>query len=100
LFISSIFLDGYAIPTAHQYREMLLDEAEKLYNKISKDFTNKTISDAAILSESSSPLSLLPQSDDDEKEQRSYAFQRSTGDANKTYVYREEHTFIQSEEFR
>jgi hypothetical protein len=52
---------------AKVYTDMLLDEAEKLYNKIAKDFTNKTISDPAILSESASSLSLLPQSDDDEE---------------------------------
>jgi hypothetical protein len=78
--------------------QMLLDESEKLHNKIRKDFANKTINDPAILSQSSSLLSLLPRSDDEEKEQlRSHAFQRSTGDANKIYIYREEHTFIQSE---
>jgi hypothetical protein len=84
---------------AKVYTDTLLDESEKLYNKIVKDLTNKTINDPAILSQSSS-LSLLPQSDDDEEEKeqlRSHVFQRSTGDANKTYVYREEHTFIQSE---
>jgi hypothetical protein len=63
-------------------------------------YTNKTISEAAVPSQSSSPaLSLLPQSDndDEEKQIRSHVFQRSTGDANKTYMYRKEHTFIQSE---
>jgi hypothetical protein len=82
------------------YADMLLDEAEKLYSKMVKDFTNKTINDPAILSQSSSSsLSLLPRSDNDEekKQIRSHVFQRSTGDTNKTYLYREEHTFIQSE---
>ena len=40
------------------YTDTLLDEAEKLYSKMVKDFTNKTISDPAILGESSSMLSL------------------------------------------
>jgi hypothetical protein len=38
---------------------------------------------------------LLPQSDDEEKQQ-SNALQRATG-ANLTYIYREGHTSIQSE---
>jgi hypothetical protein len=81
------------------HTQELLDESEKLlYNKMRKDFTNKTISNAAILSKSSSSLSLLPQPYDDEAKQ-SHDFQRSTGDTNRTYIYREEHTFIQSEEF-
>jgi hypothetical protein len=33
----------------------------------------------------------------EENQLRSHIFQRSTGGANKTYVYREEHTFIQSQ---
>jgi hypothetical protein len=43
---------------AKVYTEMLLDEAEKLYSKMVKDFTNKTVNDPAILGESSSPSSL------------------------------------------
>jgi hypothetical protein len=37
---------------AKVYTDTLLDEAEKLYCKMVKDFTNKAISDAAILGES------------------------------------------------
>ena len=87
-------------PSQHYYTKVytdtLLDEAEKLYNQIAKDFTNKTINDAAIEGESSS---LLPSSEPSlvalSDTQKNYTPQRSVA-----YTYRkqeEEHTFIQSE---
>jgi hypothetical protein len=94
----SLSPDYYYTNREETYEKILLDKSEELYNKIVEDLANKTISDAAILSQSLSPLSLLPRSDDDEeKQQRSHVFQRSTGDANKAYIYREKHTVIQSE---
>ena len=61
-----------------------------------EDLTNMTISDATILNQSLPQLSLLPQSDDEEEEKqlRSHVIQRSTGDTNKTYIYREEYTYV------
>jgi hypothetical protein len=44
---------------------MLLDEAEKLYSKIAKDFTNKTISETVEIESQSSSFLMLPQSADD-----------------------------------
>jgi hypothetical protein len=79
---------------AKVYTDTLLDEAEKLYNKMVKDFTNKILSDAAaILSQSSllpSPSSVILSDTQNE-----YTPQRSA--AAYTYTKEEEHTFVQSE---
>ena len=55
---------------ANVYTDMLLDEDEKFCNKLVKDFTNKTIIDAAAIESETSSLSLLPQSDDEEENQQ------------------------------
>jgi hypothetical protein len=57
----------YYTNSEETYEKILLDESEELYNKMVEDLANKTISDVAILSQSLSPLSLLPRSDDDEE---------------------------------
>jgi hypothetical protein len=79
---------------------MIVDEAEKLYNKIVKDSINKTVQElkstdaTASDSKSSLSLSLLPQKElpDVQKD--------STQKIAAAYTYRkeEEHTFIQSED--
>jgi len=73
---------------------MLIQEADKLYNKLAKELVDKIISDCVISISSSLPL--LPPPDEDEQQQ-SHVFQRPRA-VNKTYIEREEHTFIQSEE--
>jgi hypothetical protein len=71
--------------------DMLLDEAEKLYNKLTKEMVNTTITDYA-----SSILSSLPMlSQSDEKEQQSHP--RQTTATNQSYMHTEEHKFIRSE---
>ena len=46
---------------------MLLEEAEKLYNKLAKDLVDETITDY-VFSTSSSSLSLLQQSDEEQQQ--------------------------------
>jgi hypothetical protein len=65
---------------------MLLEEAEKLYDKLAKDLVDETITDYAF-STPSSLLPLLPQSEE-----------RQSGLlANQTHMHTEEHSFTQSE---
>jgi hypothetical protein len=64
---------------------MLLDEAEKLYNQMARDFTNKTISETVEIESQSSSFLMLPQSADDEAKQQNHVFQRPT-EANRTYT--------------
>jgi hypothetical protein len=68
---------------------ILVDEAEKLYNNLVKDCTNKVITDCTF---SKSSLPLLPPSSEQQSHTRS-----SPTAANQTHTYGEERTFIQSE---
>ena len=71
------------------YIDMLLEEAEKLYNKLAKELGDEIISDYAS-STSSSLLPLLPLSE----ERQSHP---TTTTTNQTQMLAEEHTFSQSE---
>jgi len=72
------------------YIDMLLEEAEKLYNKLAKELGDEIISDYAS-STSSSLLPLLPLSE----ERQSHPTTTTT--TNQTQMLAEEHTFSQSE---
>ena len=69
---------------------MLLEEAEKLYNKLSKELVDESISDYA-----SSILSSLPmlQTPSDEKEQQP----KQTTAPIQSHMHAAEHRFIRSE---
>jgi hypothetical protein len=73
------------------YIFVLIEEAEKLYNKLPKELGDESIGDCAF-STSSSSLPVLSQSDEKNK---SHA--RQTTAANQSYMHTEEHRFIQSE---
>jgi hypothetical protein len=75
---------------------MIVEEAEKLYNKVIKDCTNKVIT-GCTFSKSSLPssLRLLPPSNE---QQQSHMRSSPTAAVNQTHTCREENTFIQSEE--
>jgi hypothetical protein len=70
------------------YADMLLEEAEKLYNKLAKELVAEIISYYASSTSSSSSLPLVPQF---EKLQR-----HPTKAANQTHVHTEEHRFSQT----
>ena len=78
--------------------DVLLEEAEKLYNKLAKDCINKTVESIKTTNEASdsesSKLSSLP------RKELSDIQKDSTQKLAADYTYRkgEEHTFIQSEE--
>ena len=74
------------------YIDMLIEEAEKLYNKLAKELGDEFRSDYAY-SISSPSLPLLSPSD--EKERQSHP--RQTTAAIQSYMYTEEHKFVQSE---
>ena len=73
------------------YTDMLLEEAEKLYNKLAKELGDEIISDYASSTSSASLLPLLPQP----VEQQSHP--TTTNAANQTHMHTEEHGFSQSE---
>ena len=76
---------------SQDYIDVLIQEAEKLYNKLTKEMVNTTITDYA-----STILSSLPMlSQSDEKEQQSHP--RQTTAANQRYMHPEAHRFVQSE---
>jgi hypothetical protein len=72
---------------------VIVDEAEKLYNKVVKDCINKAVIIDRPFNKPSS-LPLLPPSN---AEQQSH-MRSSPIAVNKTHTYEQEHTFIQSEE--
>jgi hypothetical protein len=70
---------------------MLLEEAEKLYNKLTEELGDEITSDYAS-STSSSLLPVLPSTE----EQQSHPAAATTA-ANQTHMHTEEHGFSQSE---
>jgi hypothetical protein len=76
----------------YDYISMLLEESEKLYDKLAKELGDESISDYTF-SITSSSLPLLSPSD--EKEQQSHS--RQTTAANQSYMHTAEHRFVQSE---
>jgi len=72
------------------YTDMLLEEAEKLYNKLAKELGDEIISDYASSTSSASLLPLLPQP----VEQQSHP--TTTNAANQTHMHAEEHRFSQT----
>ena len=75
---------------SQDYIDMLLEEAEKLYNKLVKELVDESITDYAF-STSSLLLPLLPPPE----ERQSHP--RKTTAANQTHMHTEEHRFTQSE---
>jgi len=75
---------------AQAYTDMLLEEAEKLYNKLAKELGDEIISDYASSTSSASLLPLLPQP----VEQQSHP--TTTNAANQTHMHAEEHRFSQT----
>jgi hypothetical protein len=71
---------------------MLIEESEKLYTSLIKEWEDKIITDYTF-SITSSSLPLLSPSD--EKEQQSHP--RQTTAANQRYMHPEAHRFVQSE---
>jgi hypothetical protein len=71
------------------YIDMLLEEAEKLYNKLVKKLVDETITDYAF-STSSSLLPVLPPFEERESDP-------TTAATNQTHMHTEEHRFSQSE---
>ena len=76
---------------SQDYITMLLEESEKLYNKLAKGLVDESISDYAF-SISSSPLPLLSQSDE-----KNEGNPRQTTEAIQSYMHKEEHRFVLSE---
>ena len=74
---------------SHAYTDMLLEEAEKLYNKLAKELVDESISDYTS-NTSSSLLPLLPPPEERESNPTTTA-------ANQTHMHTEEHGFTQSE---
>ncbi|HET7285443.1 MAG TPA: hypothetical protein VFI70_12235 [Nitrososphaeraceae archaeon] len=72
---------------------MLIEESEKLYTSLIKEWVDKIITDYTF-STTSSSLPLLSPSD--EKEQHSHPRQ-TTAANNQCYMHTEEHRFVQSE---
>jgi hypothetical protein len=68
---------------------VLLEEAEKLYNKLVKELVDESISDYAF---STSSLPVLSQSDE-----KNESHPRQTTAANQSYMHTEEHRFVRSE---
>jgi hypothetical protein len=77
---------------SQDYISMLIEESEKLFNSLIKEWEDKIITDYTF-SITSSSLPLLSPSD--EKEQQSHP--RQTTAANQSYMHTEEHRFTQSE---
>jgi len=76
------------------YISMLLEESEKLYNKLAKERVDEITTDYTFsITSSSSSLPLLSPSD--EKEQQNH--QRQTTEAIQSYMHTEEHRFVRSE---
>jgi hypothetical protein len=75
------------------YISMLIEEAEKLYNKIAKELGDEIRSYYAYSMLSSSSIPLLSPSD--EKEQQIHP--RQTTASNQSYMHTEEPRFIRSE---
>ena len=71
------------------YADMLLEEAEKLYNKLVKKLVDETITDYAF-STSSSLLPVLPPFEERQSDP-------TTAATNQTHMHTEEHRFSQSE---
>jgi len=71
------------------YTDMLLEESEKLYNKLSKELVDESISDYDFSTASSLLLPLLPSP----VERQS----NPTTTTNQTHTHTEEHRFTQSE---
>jgi hypothetical protein len=72
------------------YTYVLIEEAEKLYNKLAKELGDESISDYAFSTSPSFPV--LSQSDEKNK-----SHSRQTTAAIQSYMHTEEHRFIQSE---
>ena len=72
------------------YRDMLIEEAEKLYNKLAKEWIGEIIIDSSSILSSSLPV-LSPS---DEKEQ---SHPSQTTAANQSHMHVAEHRFVQSE---
>jgi hypothetical protein len=72
------------------YTSMLLEEAEKLYDKLAKELVDESISDYAYNILSSLPL--LPPANEEQQ-----GHPRQTTAANQSYMHTEEHKFIRSE---
>jgi len=70
--------------------DVLLEEAEKLYNKLVKELVDESISDYAFSTSSSLPV--LSQSDE-----KNESHPRQTTAANQSYMHTEEHRFVRSE---
>jgi len=78
---------------SQDYISMLIEESEKLYTSLIKEWEDKIITDYTF-STTSSSLPLLSPSD--EKEQQGHPRQ-TTAANNQRYMYPEEHRFVQSE---
>jgi hypothetical protein len=76
---------------SQDYISVLIEEAEKLYNKLAEELGDESISDYAF-SISSSSLPVLSQSDD-----KNESHPRQTTAANQSYMDTAEHRFVQSE---
>jgi hypothetical protein len=76
---------------SQDYISMLIEEAEKLYNKLAKELGDESISDYAF-STSSSSLPVLSQSDE-----KNESHPRQTTESIQSYMHTEEHRFVQSE---
>jgi hypothetical protein len=77
---------------SHAYTDMLLEEAEKLYNKLAKELGDEIVSDHAYSTSSSSLLPLLPPT-----EERQSHPTTTTAATNQTHTHTEEHRVSQSE---
>ena len=73
------------------YTDMLLEETEKLYNKLAKELVEESITDYASSTASSSLLPLLPPPEERQSDPITTA-------ANQTHMHTEEHRFTQSDD--
>ena len=74
---------------SQDYIDVLIQEAEKLYNKLTKELGDEIIIDYAF---GTSSLSVLSQSDE-----KNESHPRQTTAAIQSYMHTEEHKFVQSE---
>ena len=74
---------------SQEYIDVLIQEAEKLYNKLAKELGDESIIDYAF---GTSSLSVLSQSDEENE-----SHPRQTTAAIQSYMHTEEHKFVQSE---
>ena len=74
---------------SQDYISMLIEEAEKVYNKLTKELVDESVSDYAF---STSSLPVLSQSDE-----KNESHPRQTAASIQTYMHTEEHRFIRSE---